>query len=52
MTPAEQMREALPLRPAGLVYDGSRGVWVASYWVLDTLRAEGWDVVEEGEGDG
>ena len=21
-------------------------------WVLDTLRAEGWDVVEEGEGDG
>ena len=21
-------------------------------WVLDTLRAEGWDVVEEGEGNG
>ena len=24
----------------------------ARTWVLDTLRAEGWDVVEEGEGDG
>ena len=24
----------------------------ARAWVLDTLRAEGWDVVEEGEGDG
>lgn len=23
----------------------------ARTWVLDTLRAEGWDVVEEGEGD-
>jgi len=24
----------------------------ARTWVLDTLRAEGWDVVEEGDGDG
>lgn len=24
----------------------------ARTWVLDTLRAEGWNVVEEGEGDG
>ena len=27
-------------------------VEVRRTWVLDTLRAEGWDVVEEGEGDG
>ena len=31
--------------------DGIAGL-SARTWVLDTLRAEGWDVVEEGDGDG
>lgn len=39
-------------RPWGLRPPQGCTITDARTWVLDTLRAEGWDVVEEGEGDG
>lgn len=40
-----------PMRVRGTEMLGSR-LAERRTWVLDTLRAEGWNVVEEGEGDG
>ena len=40
-----------PMRVRGTEMLGSR-LAERRTWVLDTLRVEGWNVVEEGEGDG